>query len=126
VQVSWKKEPDDHDYPAADNYLTLLLADAQATDLVAAIQAAPLTVHKAKDILRAARLPLLAPDNSHVASDLDKVKHGDPLSPILIVRGDLARGIPLQIADGYHRVCASYHVNENTDIPCRIADLPQP
>jgi len=23
----------------------------------------------------------------------------------------------LQIADGYHRVCASYHTDENTDIP---------
>ena len=30
----------------------------------------------------------------------------------------------LQIADGYHRVCASYHLGENNDIPCRIAELP--
>jgi hypothetical protein len=29
-----------------------------------------------------------------------------------------------QIADGYHRVCASYHLNEDTEIPCRIADIP--
>ena len=27
---------------------------------------------------------------------------------------------PLQIADGYHRVCASYHTDENTDIPVKI------
>jgi hypothetical protein len=26
----------------------------------------------------------------------------------------------LQIADGYHRVCASYHTDENTDIPVKI------
>jgi hypothetical protein len=25
---------------------------------------------------------------------------------------------PLIIADGYHRVCASYWIDENTDIPC--------
>jgi len=24
----------------------------------------------------------------------------------------------LVVADGYHRVCASYWIDENTDIPC--------
>jgi hypothetical protein len=32
----------------------------------------------------------------------------------------MVKGIPAQIADGYHRICASYHVDENTEIPCRI------
>mgnify|MGYP001097097390 FL=1 len=50
------------------------------------------------------------------------MKKGKPLSPVLLVRGDLLRGVPAQIADGYHRVCASYHLDENTDIPCRIAN----
>jgi len=27
---------------------------------------------------------------------------------------------PLIVADGYHRVCASYYTDENTDIPVRI------
>ena len=27
-------------------------------------------------------------------------------------------------ADGYHRICASYHLNEDAEIPCRIVDLP--
>jgi len=53
------------------------------------------------------------------------VKGGKRLSPVLLVRGALERGFPLQIADGYHRVCASYHLGENNDIPCRIAELPQ-
>ena len=44
-------------------------------------------------------------------------RKGNALSPILLVRGDFATGVPLQIADGYHRVCASYHTDENTDIP---------
>jgi hypothetical protein len=26
----------------------------------------------------------------------------------------------MQIADGYHRVCASYYTDESTDIPVRI------
>jgi hypothetical protein len=28
------------------------------------------------------------------------------------------------VADGYHRLCASYHVDEATEIPCRVVDRP--
>jgi hypothetical protein len=52
------------------------------------------------------------------------VKNNKALSPVLLIRGNHAHGIALQIADGYHRVCASYHLDENTDIPCRITDHP--
>ena len=38
----------------------------------------------------------------------------------------MMRGVPLQIADGYHRVCASYRLGEDTDIPCRIVGLTEP
>jgi hypothetical protein len=79
---------------------------------------------QAKDILRAARLPLLGEDNPEVVTDLKKIRKGKPLAPILLVRGDLAAGQMLQIADGYHRVCASYHVNEDTEVACRVAVLP--
>jgi hypothetical protein len=30
----------------------------------------------------------------------------------------------LEIADGYHRICASYHLDEDADIPCRMAGDP--
>ncbi|HEY5319500.1 MAG TPA: hypothetical protein VIJ76_01360 [Galbitalea sp.] len=121
--VEWKNEPDDHDYPAAASYLTLLLPPKDVSTFLARIADAPISSQKAKDILRAARLPLLPPDNVHVQSDLAKIKKGDALSPILILRGDFSSDVALQIADGYHRVCASYHVDEDTDIPCRITDL---
>jgi hypothetical protein len=45
------------------------------------------------------------------------------LSPVLLVRGTLRPEVPLIVADGYHRICASYHLDEDADIPCRIADL---
>ncbi|MDE3221826.1 MAG: hypothetical protein KGL79_00140, partial [Acidobacteriota bacterium] len=80
----------------------------------------------AKDLLRASNLELLERDNVHVRHDLDKVKSGRRLSPVLLVRGDATRGLPLVIADGYHRVCASYWINENTMIPTRLAKLPAP
>jgi hypothetical protein len=122
-KVAWKTAPDDHDYPAASNYLQLLLGPPEVAAVISSLQAATPVTQKAKDILRAAQLPLLPPDDVHVADDLDKLKHGQPLSPILLLRGKFGAGIALQIADGYHRVCASYHVDEDTDIPCHIADL---
>jgi len=118
--VAWKNEPDAHDYPAAADYLSLIASAQRVASMVAALQKAPVVTKKAKDLLRAARLPLLADDNAHVAADLDKVHKGVPLSPVLVIQGDLVKGLPAQIADGYHRICASYHVDENTEIPCRI------
>lgn len=119
--VLWKDEPEEHDYPAAASYLSLLAPHQEVAALVKALQSAPVATFKAKDVLRAAGLPLLPTDNPHVASDLGKIAKGRLLSPVLLVRGDLARGHALQVADGYHRVCASYHTDEDTDIPCRIA-----
>jgi hypothetical protein len=120
----WKDEPDDHDYPAAESYLSLILPPAQAKQLADRLRKLPIEHFKAKDLLRASGLRLLAPDNVHVAKDLDKVKTGKRLSPVLLVRGRLEGHIPLTVADGYHRVCASYHLDENEDIPCRIVDHP--
>ena len=119
--VSWKEEPDEHDYPAASAYLSLLADDEAVRQMVADLKASPLKYGKAKDILRASRLTLLPLDNPHVNADITKVKDGKSLSPILLVRGDLRHDIALQIADGYHRVCASYHLAEDTDIPYRMA-----
>jgi disulfide oxidoreductase YuzD len=72
---------------------------------------------KAKDILRASELPLLAKDNIHVKENLQKVKKGKKLSPVLLVRDS-----KLIIADGYHRVCAIYYLSEDLQVPCRITD----
>lgn len=124
-EVRWLTQPEDQDYPSAADYLSLLEADDVVATVVAAFKDAPIHHRKAKDILRAARLALLPEDNVHVASDLRKIKEGKKLSPILIVKGDLARGIPAQVADGYHRVCASYYTDENTDIPLKLADAPR-
>jgi hypothetical protein len=112
----WKDEPEAQDFPAAESYLSLLIGPAEAAERVEALRTEQtFRQFAAKDILRAAGLPLLGPDDSEVAADLDKVKMGKKLSPILLVYG-----IPLWVADGYHRVCASYHLGEKTPVPCRI------
>jgi hypothetical protein len=71
----------------------------------------------------AAGLALLEKTNVQGALDLAKVAHGECLSPVLVIRGNLARGTVLTVADGYHRICASYHLDENADISCRLAAL---
>jgi hypothetical protein len=121
--VAWKNETDEHDYPAAAAYLSLIAPKEVVDRIVTDLRSAGVVHQKAKDILRASGLRLLDTDNPHVASDLKKIRKNRELSPVLLVRGDLAADRRLQIADGYHRVCASYHVDENTDIPCRLAEF---
>ena len=122
ARPTWKDEPEDHDYPAAEAYLSLVMPPARAKRVVRRLRAAPLVRHKAKDLLRASGLPVLSSDNFHVALDLQKVKTGKRLSPVLLVRGELASSVALTVADGYHRICASHHLDEDAEIPCRIAN----
>ena len=76
-----------------------------------------------EDLLRAAHLPLLPSDESHVDADLKRIHKGKALAPALLVRGDIASGLPLIVADGYHRICAVCYFDESAPIPCRIADI---
>src|ERR1039458_8589322 len=112
----WKDEPEAEDFPAAQSYLSLLVGVDAATKLAKALRKQKGLSHfAAKDILRASGLPLLPADDTEVSSDLEKIKRGEKLSPVLLIQG-----VPLWVADGYHRVCVSYHLNEKELIPCRI------
>jgi hypothetical protein len=116
--VTWLPKPENHDYQAAEDYLSLIMMPSKAAEYRHKLSEAKddITHRKAKDILRASQLDLLDRDNKHVATDLAKVVAGTALSPILLIRGTDEH--PLIVADGYHRVCASYWLDENTDIPC--------
>ena len=122
-QERWKSQPEAHDYGAATDYLSLILPAGVVEATVDSLRAAGLIHRKAKDLLRASTLPLLARDDPEVAKDIAKVHRGEKLSPILVVRGELSSDRPLTIADGYHRVCASYHLDENAEMPCHLADI---
>ena len=119
----WKEEPDDQDYPAALSYLSLVMTEEHAKESVEALKKAPITHYFAKDLLRSSRLDLLPPENVHVAKDLKKVSKGRKLSPALLVAGSVQHDAPLTIADGFHRICASYHLTEDAPIPCRIIEF---
>ncbi len=118
AKVQWLGEPEEHDYPAALSYLSLIWQEAAAKALVAKLRRAPVGTFKAKDIFRASGLSLLGVSNSHVAKDRRKIEARQRLSPLLLVR-DSPRGTVV-IADGYHRLCAVYAVDEDALIPCKI------
>lgn len=122
--VRWRDKPAKHDYPSAANYLGLIADPDTVNALVAALQKQPVSHFRANDILRAARLPLLDLDDPSVRRDLGKLTAGESWAPVLMIRGDMLRDFPLTIGDGYHRVCASYHLSEDTPVPCQIVDLP--
>lgn len=112
----WLKEPEDHDFPAAQDYLELLFQPDEVQKMVKKLKAAPTIIKKSKDILRASKLSLLPETNIHVKENLKKVEKNKKLSPILLVRGEHE----LIIADGYHRLCCSYYLTEDLEMPCRL------
>jgi hypothetical protein len=119
IKIKWLSQPEEHDYPAALSYLTLIYDQKTAAGLVNKLKKAAVSEFKAKDIFRASRLPLLGAGNSHVKKDMVKIESGRGISPLLLVR-DSANG-NVVIADGYHRLCAVYTFDEDAVIPCQIA-----
>ena len=117
-QIKWLPEPEDKDYPAAQSYLSLLHTETETIGLVKKLKDAKVIQFKAKDIFRASGLSLLGVSNSHVTKDQQKIKEGKALSPLLLVRDP--QNSKVVIADGYHRLCAVYSVNEDEMIPCKI------
>ena len=118
TEIKWLAELEDHDYPAAVSYLSLLYDEASAEKYVAQLRKAPMSKFKAKDIFRASGLSLLGISNSHVEHDREKIVTGQSLSPLLLVRGKSNQEVI--IADGYHRLCAVYSFDEDALIPCKI------
>ena len=118
VRIQWLSKPEDHDYPAAASYLSLLNDAKTVADVIEKLRRAAVSEFKAKDIFRASGLSLLGVSNSHVEKDRQKISAGEKLSPLLLVRDQAGRKVV--IADGYHRLCATYSLDEDALIPCKI------
>ena len=117
-RIQWLTKPEDHDYMAAASYLSLVYVPSAVARNVARLKSARITEFKAKDISRASGLSLLGVSNSHVARDRQKIRAGEKLSPLLLLRDSPRRKVI--IADGYHRLCAVYSRDEDAVIPCKI------
>src|ERR1700674_5278339 len=123
VKKLWTNKPSAENLQGALSFLSLLYSTVDARRLVSALRRGQTDSYAAKDLLRASNLTLLARDESHVEDDLKKIRKGKRLSPVLLIRGDMSRGIPLVVADGYHRICAVCYYDEDAPIACRITGL---
>ncbi len=118
TKIQWLADSQDHDYPAASSYLSLIYDPAATTKYVKKLRKARISKYKAKDIFRASDLSLLGVSNLHVEHDRKKILAGQSLSPLLLVRATSNQKVV--IADGYHRLCAVYSFDEDAVIPCKI------
>lgn len=121
-KLIWKKVPDAEDYEGARQYLLLIYSAAKSNQLVAKMRKAKIMTQAAKDLLRASGLAFLGPEDPHVDADLKRIHKAKPLAPVLLIRGNVLRGVPLVVADGYHRICAICHYDESAPISCRLID----
>jgi hypothetical protein len=118
IKIKWLSESEEHDYPAAKSFLSLIFDDSAADAYVEQLRRSPISEFKSKDIFRASGLSLLGISNEEVKKDQRKIESEQKLSPILLVR-DSNHGKVI-IADGYHRLCAIYSLDENAVILCKI------
>lgn len=116
-RIRWLDDVADHDYAAAQAYLTLKLDEASVAKIVERLRKAPLTTRRANDILRAAGVAPAPLDDPGVMKDLIKVIEGRRLSPVLVVSG--AAGA--DIADGFHRVSLVYRIDPYEELPLKLA-----
>jgi hypothetical protein len=118
TKIIWLTKPGDNDYQASLSYLSLIFDIKSAKKLVKSLKKASMTSFKAKDIFRSSGLSLLGISNGHVEKSTKKLQTGIRLPPLLLVRDDRQRR--LIIAEGYHRLCSVYLIDEDANIPCKI------
>lgn len=115
-KIEWLHDVADHDYAAAEAYLSLKHGEDAVAKTIARLRKAPLTSRRANDILRAAGLDPAPLEDPGVIKDLIKVIEGRKLSPVLVIREE-ARA---DIADGYHRVSLVYRLDPYAVVPLKL------
>ena len=117
VKINWASDVAQHDYAAAEAYLSIKLAEDKVVKIVARLRDAPLTTRRANDILRAAGVTAAPLDDPGVIKELIKVVEGKQLRPLLVVSGKRQA----DIADGYHRISLVYRIDPYADVPLKLA-----
>ena len=116
VRIKWAAEVADHDYAAAEAYLSLKLSEEAVAKAVQRLRKGVVTARRANDILRAAGLTPAPLEDPGVIKDLIKVIEGKPLSPVLVLSGKKGA----DIADGFHRVSLVYRLDPYSEVPLKL------
>jgi len=120
-QPKWFERPEAKDYVAARTYLSLVASDDVAKTIARKLKRASslgVVKYRANDILRSSRLMYNEWDSIMVQNDMQKIKQGIKLSPVLLVTIKDAFETPLIIADGFHRVLTCHTVDPKYEVPC--------
>src|ERR1700726_1269286 len=115
IHFKWATDVADHDYVAAEAYLSLKLGEDAVAKAVQRLRKGALTTRRANDILRAAGLTAAPLDDPGVMKDLIKAIEGKSLSPVLVLSGKKGA----DIADGFHRVSLVYRLDPYTEVPLK-------
>jgi len=115
-RIKWRANVADHDYAAAEAYLSLKFDKESVRKSVKQLRKTPLTKRRANDILRAAGLTAAPLDDPGVMKDLIKVIEGKALSPVLVVSAESGA----DIADGYHRISLVYRIDPYGEVPLKV------
>ena len=118
VPIRWREDVAEHDYAAAEAYLSIKLGSRGGEKAVARLRKAKVTRRRANDVLRAAGLSAAPLDDPGVVKELIKLLEGNALSPILVVSGGAAE---TDIADGYHRISFVYRIDPYGVVPLKLA-----
>ncbi len=119
AKTRWLSKPTKDDYRAARSYLSLLYDERRVATSCFRLKNARVVWYKAEDVIRASGLSLLGLSDDHVKKERKRVRSGQRLAPVLLVKDP--RSARLVIADGYHRLCAVHACDENIVVPCKIA-----
>jgi hypothetical protein len=116
VHIKWAADVADHDYAAAEAYLSLKLSEDALAKAVQRLRKGALSTRRANDILRAAGLTAAPLDDPGVMKDLIKAIEGERLSPVLVLSGKKGA----DIADGFHRVSLVYRLDPYAEVPLKL------
>lgn len=116
--LRWLDEVLDADYTAAESYLSILYHAERVAKILARLKEASVVEFKAVDLFRASRLPALDASDPNVKKERKKILKGTCLSPLLLLRDE--QNGKVEIADGYHRLCAINDYDPEAAIRCKI------
>jgi hypothetical protein len=113
----WKDKPEAEDFPVAESYLSLLVGADAAAKLAKALRKERSLKHYAAKDLAGRRLGDARPGRLRGRRRPQEGQARRQAVPCAA-----SSRVPLWVADGYHRICASYYLDEKIEVPCRIVD----
>lgn len=114
----WDSEPHEDNFHRAERYLSLRLPLRNAQALVVKLRNADVEWQLADDVLRAARLRPLSPEDPAFRKHVrDILEEDQKMHPILVVHF----GMRTDIADGYHATSIATWLGPQVGVPCLIA-----